>query len=347
MRSAVPARWRSLPSPEAIARERWLSRACANGGCTAAESEVASQRSVHCNSSHFTAQTPHGGYERQRYAAGIALASFNVDRGHVFVLYRCAQSRRANSAPQLGRIEPACPAALVPNRVHHLTRSSWPVTSLAIPQTDELDLFGSKAARQLQHPSVVALVRVFSLSERAEFVWSGVENGGRLHGEISGAPIVIVKIDRPLKEGSLVERDEKFETCAAPEGRFGEENITAACAPADRDVPRSEVDIGHRSPDGSRCGWLFVGRKARLLTAGSVYHVAAEYRDLWGLILACTWRSHPEVIVMFDQMLSFKVTPQAEAPAPSSTSLLLLRRRRIVPLASSSRLLHGPALCAR
>jgi hypothetical protein len=38
-----------------------------------AASEVASQCSVDCDSSHFTAQTPQAGYERQRYAAGIAL----------------------------------------------------------------------------------------------------------------------------------------------------------------------------------------------------------------------------------------------------------------------------------
>jgi hypothetical protein len=80
---------------------------------------------------------------------------------------------------------------LIPNRVHHVTCSSWTITSLAIPQTDEFDLFRFKAERRRQHPSVAALVGVFSLSERAKFVWCDVENGGRLHGKISGAPIAV------------------------------------------------------------------------------------------------------------------------------------------------------------
>jgi hypothetical protein len=34
-------------------------------------------------------------------------------------------------------------------------------------------------------------------------------------------------------------------------------------------------------------------------------HVAAEYHDLWGLVLARVWHRHPlEVIVMLEQMLS-------------------------------------------
>ena len=91
---------------------------------------------------------------------------------------------------------PSCDVFLLD---HHLSR--YPT---------EFDLFRFKAERRRQHPSVAALVGVFSLSERAKFVWCDVENGGRLHGKISGAPIAVggrkVRTGRlrPHRSGDIV-----------------------------------------------------------------------------------------------------------------------------------------------
>ena len=57
------------------------------------------------------------------------------------------------SAPKLGRVEPARPAAPVLDLVHHVARAARPVAALAVPQADEIDLVGSEARAPIRASS--------------------------------------------------------------------------------------------------------------------------------------------------------------------------------------------------
>ena len=105
-----------------------------------------------------------------------------------------------------------------------MPRATRPVASLAIPQADEFDLFSSKPKRRLEHPAVVALVSVFSVSEWAEIAWGDMKGGGRLGGEVSGAPIAVGEIDRLFEKGRLVKRNVELGPIAEGEDAYERNN---------------------------------------------------------------------------------------------------------------------------
>ena len=147
-------------------------------------------------------------------------------------------------------------------------------------------LSAPKRSAEFEHPAVVALVSVLPLLERAELARGDMKDGGRLGGEIAGAPIAVGEIDRLFEKGRLVKGNVELETRAPGERRLGEQEIAAAGATADRKVRGADPKVGQRFRDRARGDRLLVGRKARLLAAGRIDHMAAEKRDLAGRLQA-------------------------------------------------------------
>src|SRR5262249_16145923 len=143
---------------------------------------------------------------------------------------------RAASAPKLGRVEPAPPAAPVPDCVHHVDACRPPSP---FHRQTKSTLSAPKRSAEATHPTVVALVSVLPLPDRAGLVGSDMKQGGRLGGEVSGAPIAGGEIDRLFEKGRLVERNVDLETRATGERRLGEQKIAAT----DRKVRGADPEV--------------------------------------------------------------------------------------------------------
>ena len=106
------------------------------------------------------------------------------------------------------------------NLFHHVLRAARPVAALAVPETDEVDLVRAEAHGRVQHPAIVALVSVLSLSRRAKLERRHMQRRSRFGGEEPRAPVAVGEVDRLLEKGRLFEGDVNFEQAQIARARL-------------------------------------------------------------------------------------------------------------------------------
>ena len=123
--------------------------------------------------------------------------------------------------------------------LHHVARAARAVAALSVPEADEVDPVRAEARSGVEHPAVVAFVRVLARGRRAELDRLDMERRPRFRGEEARAPAVAGEVDRFFEKRRLVEGDIELEPRAARERRLGEQEIAAAGAAADGEIARA------------------------------------------------------------------------------------------------------------
>jgi hypothetical protein len=180
------------------------------------------------------------------------------------------------SRPKFLGVEPDRAAPLIADPLHHVLRATRSVAALAVPEADEIKFVGAEARALIEHPAVVALIGILAFRQRAKLAWRDMQCAARFGGEKSRPPVLVGEIDRLLEEGRLLERDVHLEQGGARERGLREQEVAPAGAAANAKVIRADVEVRQSAGYRLRGHWLFVGRKARLLAAWGVDHVAAE-----------------------------------------------------------------------
>ena len=80
-------------------------------------------------------------------------------------------------------------------------------TALSTPEAEKVEPLRAEARSRLQHPAVVAFVRILVSWRWTQFDRQDMERSARLHRKKAVAPTVAGKVNRLLKKGRLVEGD--------------------------------------------------------------------------------------------------------------------------------------------
>src|SRR5262245_38144550 len=120
-----------------------------------------------------------------------------------------------DSSPKIQRVEPKGSSAPLANLIQHMPRTAGPVAALAVPEADEIALLGPEPECGVEHPAIVALVRILAFGRRAKLARRDMEDAARFGGEKPGAPVPVGEIDRPFEKPGLLERDVELEAGAA------------------------------------------------------------------------------------------------------------------------------------
>lgn len=81
-----------------------------------------------------------------------------------------------------------------------MARPARAIAALAVPEADELDLVGSEAESCVQHPAIVAFVRILAVGRGPELARRNMQDAARLGGKEPSAPVAVSEIDRLLKK---------------------------------------------------------------------------------------------------------------------------------------------------